>query len=233
LFAFIFYFILRSRGRFILDFIIGVLLVFFLLPSLVYGFDFNLFLLKSWFLRCLKPFFMTTSYVTYIDLRASSQTLPSALGRFFVSGHTDTFRYLISPVALHFLIRFFSAVIVFFSCLAVVKPTELKARGLGVALFLILTLILPQYCIYYTWAWLFVIYFAVFNYLSYPETRADEKKMLKALVWILFAASWLISIHFFNVHSFLFLATLALWAGLVAVLVRKSFVRDLRAGGDR
>ena len=47
LFAFIFYFILRSRGRYILDFIIGVLLVFFILPSLVYGFGFNLFLLKD------------------------------------------------------------------------------------------------------------------------------------------------------------------------------------------
>ena len=223
LFAFIFYFILRSRGKFILDFIVGVLLVFFILPSLVYGFDFNLFLLKSWFLRCLQPFFMTTSYVTYIDLRTSSQTLPSALGRLFVSGHTQTFKYLISPVVLHFLVRFFSAVIVFLSCLAVAKTPGLKARGLGVAIFLILALILPSYCIYYTWAWLFVIYFAVFNYLSYPEVRTGEKKLLTVLVWILFVSSWLISVHFFNRHSFLFWATLVFWLGLTIVLIQKPF----------
>ena len=83
LFAFIFYFILRSRGRFILDFIVGALLVFFILPSLVYGFDFNLFLLKTWFLRCLEPFSMATSYATYTDLRVSSQTLPERFGPSF------------------------------------------------------------------------------------------------------------------------------------------------------
>jgi hypothetical protein len=223
LFAFLFYFILRSRGKFILDFIVGTLLVFFILPSLVLGFDFNLFLLKDWFLRCLKPFFATSSYASYVDLRVSSQALPSVLGRFFVSGHKDSFKYLISPLVLHLLVRFFSAIIMLSSCLAIWKQPDPRSRGLGYAIFLILSLILPQYCIYYTWAWLFVIYFAVFNYTDHVQTRLDEKKILNMLVLILFVSSWLISVHFFNRLSLLFWATLALWLGLAVLLIRESF----------
>lgn len=215
---FVLYFLIKEK-RFIFGFIAGALLIFLIIPSLIFGTDFNIFLLKQWFIRCLKPFFLTTSYATYIDMRASSQSLPSAIGRMLASGHTGTFQYLIPPLFIHILIRFFSALIVFFSCIALWKSSKPESKGLGIAIFLMLALILPQYCIYYTWAWLFVFYFAVLNYISFPSIPDRQKKILRALVIILFIASWGISIHVFNLVSVLFWATLALWAGMVVALV--------------
>ena len=220
LFTFILYFILRGRGRLIVSFIAGAAIIFFILPSLVFGPGFNAFLLKDWLLRCLKPFFSATTYTTYIDLRTSSQSLPSAIGRVFTIGHTHRFQYFISPLIVHGIIRVCSTLIVLLSCLAVWKRDREVSRGLGYALFLILALILPSYCIYYTWAWLFVIYFAVLNYMSFEGTPARDKKVFKYLIIILFISSWLISVHLFNHLSLLFWATLLMWVGLFSVLKR-------------
>ena len=220
--VFVLYFLLRSKGRYVVSFIVGALVVFVLLPSLIFGVDFNIFLLKDWFVRCLKPFFFTISQMTYIDLRTSSQSLPSAISRIFVSGHTGTFKYLISPLSLHMMIMFFSGLILLFSCLAVWKNSQGISKGLGIAVFLILALILPQYCIYYTWAWLFVVYLAAFNYMSFSEVTSDHRRLLRGLVIFLFMTSWLISVRPFNHLSFLFWGTLFMGLGLVSVLLSSS-----------
>ncbi|MGD0336162.1 MAG: glycosyltransferase family 87 protein [Candidatus Omnitrophota bacterium] len=219
---FVLYFILKSKGKYIISFITGVFLVFILLPSLVLGLNFNLFLLKEWFMRCLKPFFLTNTYATYIDLRSSSQSLPSAIGRIFVSGHTGSFNYRISPVLIHLIIRFTTTAILLASCWATWKNSKAECRGLQYAIFLILALILPAYCIYYTWGWLFVVYFSAFNYMTFRENSEKTKKLLLFLVPILVIASCLFSLRPFNHLSLLCWTTLLFWGGLVSVILRNN-----------
>jgi len=216
----LFYFIFRKK-EYIFSFIIGALIIFFIFPSLIFGIRFNVFLLKEWFLHALKPFFLTTSYGSYIDLRISSQALPSAIGRMFVSGKTGHFNYLISPLFVHIIIRTFSAMILLFSLLAVWKRSKAISRGLDYVIFLILPLILPQYCIFYTWSWAFVFYFAIFNYLSYAETSSIEKRILFILVVILFGASVLMGVKSFNHYSLLFWATFVFWLGIIIISIRQ------------
>lgn len=221
LLPFLFYFILRKR-KFIFSFTIAALIVFLIFPSLVLGFKFNMFLLKEWFMRSLKPFFLTNSYATYIDLRISSQAMPSAIGRIFVSGTREHFNYLISPLLVHLIIRIFSSLIIVFSLLAAWKRSRDISRGLDYAIFFTLALILPQYCIFYTWSYNCIFYFAILNYISYSEVTAKEKKFLLTLAIILFIASFLICIKLLNYYSFLFWATFALWLGIVIVCIRRA-----------
>ena len=221
LFIFIFYFLLRSRGKFIVFFIAGILIVFLLVPSFVFGAGFNAYLLREWFISSLKPFFFTNSYATYIDLRHSCQSLPSTIGRLFVSGNTKHFNYFISPVYIHIIIRLLSAIIIIFSCLAAWKRSKTTSRGLEYAIFLILGLILPSYCIYYTWAWLFVPYFAVFNYISYPEIPVTQKRILLTTVLIVFVSSCSIGIAPLTKLSFIFWGTIISWLGMVTALLHR------------
>lgn len=221
LLAFIFYFILRSKGKFIFSFIVAVFVVFLLVPSFIFGIRFNLFLLKEWFMRSLKPFLFTNTYATYIDLRGSSQSLPSAIGRIFVSGHTGAFVYLISPSLVHIIIKAFSSLILLFSCLAVWKSSKIISRGLCYAIFLTLALLLPKYCIFYTWSWLFALYFMVFNYISYPDVPVFKKRILLTLTCILLISSYLLGIHLLNHFSVLFWATLFLWGAMTGVLIQE------------
>lgn len=222
---FVVYFLLRKKKQFIVSFAIGAILIFFVLPYLVFGIKFYNYLLKEWFLRTLKPFFLTTSYESYIDLRASSQSLPSAVGRMFGFGRTWQFYYLIPPVAIHIIIRVFSALIFIFSCLAVWNQQKIHGRGLGYAIFLILPLILPQYCLYYTWSWLFVVYFAVFNYMSWPDVPADRKKFLFITTIILLLSSYSIAIRALNRISLLFLGTIWFWGVIVSTLIAEKRVK--------
>ncbi|MBU4377419.1 MAG: DUF2029 domain-containing protein [Candidatus Omnitrophica bacterium] len=215
---FLLYFIIRKK-EYIISFIPAFLIVFVAVPSLFFGFEFNNFLLREWFVRTLKPFSLTTSYASYIDLRASSQSLPSAVGKLFAFGKTWQFTYLLPPVVLHFIIRISAGLIVFFSLLAAWKGRKDVFQGLQYAIFLILALLLPQYCIYYTWAWLFVIYFAVFNYIGRPETPADQKAVLRILAIILIIGSYSIAVRFLNNISVLFWTTLLFWLGAVATLM--------------
>ena len=221
------YLVIRSRGRFILSFIGGALIVFIIGPSLIWGFKFNNFLLKEWFDSALKPFIFTKSYVSYIDLRVSSQSLPSAIGRMFVSGHTETFKYAISPELLHIIIKFFSAAIVLLSCLAVWKPAKPASQGLGLAIFLILALIIPLYCIYYTWAWLFVIYFAALNYVSSVEAPNRGKWVLLVLTFVMFLSTCLIWVPILKQISFIFWATFVLWLGMSCLLLKEAFIKKV------
>ena len=216
------YLLIKSRGRFILSFILGVLIVFIAGPSLVWGFKFNNFLLREWFVNALKPFFFANSYVSYTDLRLSSHSLPSAIGRIFVSGYTDNFRYRISPELTHRIIKAFSAAIVLLSCAAVWKRSKPISQGLGIAIFLILALILPLYCIYYTWAYLFVIYFVILNYITSPENPDKEKKFLMVLTFVMFLSTCLIGVRFLKQNSFIFWATFILWLGMSAILLRET-----------
>ncbi len=218
LLPFIFYFLIKKKA-FILHFIAAVLVVFFIIPSLVVGFKFINFLLQEWFRLSLKPFFLATSYANYIDLRHSSQSLPSAIGRIFVSGNTEHFVYAILPLLVHLTIRAFSAVFVLFSIFAVWKNREESRRALGYAIFLILALLLPQYCIYYTWCWIFALYYIIFNYMDSPGVSSNEKKLLGRLVFVSYAALCLIGFKPFCKLSFIFWSTVILWAGIVSILI--------------
>ena len=225
LLPFLFYFLIKKKS-FILHFIVAVLAVFFILPSLAVGFSFNNYLLQEWFRLSLKPFFLTHSYASYIDLRHSSQSLPSAIGRIFVSGATNHFRYFISALWVHAIIRVFSAVFVLFSVFAVWKSREESRRALGYAIFFILALILPQYCIYYTWCWIFVLYYAIFNYMDSPGVSGSERKLLGRLVFVSYASLCLIGFKSFCKLSFIFWSTVILWAGIVSILISEKPVNQ-------
>jgi len=220
---FIFYFALRGRIRYIFAFLAAAISVFIIIPSVIFGYDYNNFLLKEWFMRCLKPFFMTTSYATYLELRISSQSLPSAIGRMFVSGHAANYVYAIPPGLIHIIIRIFSTAIMIFSVFAIWKRQNSSSTALQYILLLTLPLMLPSYCLWYTWAWLFVIYFAVFNFISNPEAPALPKKILFAVAAILLLGSYSSAITFFNKISLLFWATLIFWAGTAAVLLKMQY----------
>ena len=220
---FIIYFALRGKVRFMLTFIAAFLFVFIIIPSLVWGYTFNNFLLRDWFLRCLKPFFMTSSYATYIELRFSSQTLPSTIGRMLVSGNADNYKYMISPSLIHIIVKVFSAIIMAVSVLSVWKRQKPAVTGLQYSILLTLPLILPSYCLWYTWSWLFVIYFVVLNYISHPDVPKGEKKILLIAAMILLIGSYSSAIKFFNIISVLFWMTLIFWAATAGVLIKRSY----------
>jgi len=226
LFFFVFYFIFRSRGKYIASFILGAILIFLAIPSIIWGISYNNFLLKDWFMRCLKPFFMTTSYNTYMELRPSSQSLPSAVGRIFVWGQTTPYKYLISPEAIHIMIRVLSGSIFIISILTVWRKMKPRLTGLSYAVFLPLALITPSYCIWYTWAYLFVIYYAALNYLSCRDISAKDKKILKAALVILFISSYSIAIMPLNTISVMFFGTLFFWATAAYVIIKNEMVKS-------
>jgi dolichol-phosphate mannosyltransferase len=216
LLPFLFLFLIRDR-RYIISFMAAALAVFFLIPSLVFGVDFNIYLLKEW-MQSLHSFFNTNSYMTYADLRRSSQSIPSVVGRIFVSGRTGYFTEFISPVLIHIIIRVFSFTVLLCSCFAVWKKPQEALRGFSYVIFLVLSLVLPPYCIYYTWAYLFVFYFAVFNYVSYPDVLLWQRRGLLVLVLVLCAASYTIGFHRLSYYSVLFWTTIIFWAGLITIL---------------
>ena len=211
LLVFILYFILKSRGRFIPWFTAGVFIVFFLVPSAVFGVGFNNYLLKEWFERTIKPFSTAASYVNYLDLRASNQSLPGAVGRLLVPGGTENYLYLVSPVLIHLIIRACSAAIVLLSCIAAWKNSKEASQGLVYSVFLMLALMLPQYCIYYTWAWTFVFYLVALN--------LKDKSLLTACA-ALFISTCLVGVPFFKNISLIFWTTFVLWGTMVKAALR-------------
>ena len=213
------YFILRSKGRYFFPFLLGVLIVFGLVPSLFWGFDFNWYLLQDWYNKCLDPFLGT---VVLKDFRASSQSLPSAIIRMLIVGDSYNFCCMIPPQALAQIIRYTSFLMILFSCLAVLRPPAERTRGLSYSIFFILALMIPTYCVYYTWAWLFVFYLAVLNYISFPDTPASYKRLLLNLGAVQFLGSFLMWAYFFKFYSFLGWSTLFLWAGMVGVLISEA-----------
>ena len=224
LFFFAFYFIFRSRGRYIVNLILGGLIVFIIVPSAIWGIEYNNFLLKDWNARCLKPFFMATSYAAYMELRPSSQSLPSAIGRIFVLGRTTPYKYLLPPEAIHIIIRFFSTIILAISLLTVWKSVRPKLLGLSYAVFLLLALITPSYCIWYAWAYLFVLYFATFNYISYPDVEKKEKKLLGFALAVLAVSSYSSAAGPLNDVSVMFWGTLFYWACVSAIVIKNAKV---------
>lgn len=215
---FIIYF-LKYRKKFIITFIVTFALVFIIIPSFIWGIHYNNFLLKDWFNRCLKPFFITKSYSTYIDLRRSSQSLPSAIGRIFVRGKTGNFQYLISSFFIHIIIRFLSLLVSLLTFFAIWFSKD-KYKGLQFSVLLILSLILPQYCIYYTWAYLLVIYFSVFNYIDLNKDDISSKKILLTFCILVFITTCLTWIKVIKYLSVLFWSTLALWLGMVYKMLK-------------
>ena len=223
---FAFYFIIRSRGRYIVNLILGGLIVFIIVPCMVWGIDYNNYLLKDWYTRCLKPFFLTTSYATYMELRPSSQSLPSAIGRMFVVGRSAPYKYLISPESIHIIIRIISTTILAISLLTVWRRLKPKLLGLSYAVFLPLVLITPSYCIWYSWSYLFVLYFATLNYMSYPDVGKREKDFLGIVLIILIISSYSIAIMLLNNISVMFWGTLFYWGSVSAVLLKNSKVHN-------
>jgi hypothetical protein len=98
------------------------------------------------------------------------------------------------------------------------KPPDM-VRGFSYVIFLILALILPQYCVYYTWAYLFVFYFVVFNYVSFSDVPPYQKRNLLLLVLILCIASYSIVFHRLSYYSMLFWATIIFWAQIVTIML--------------
>jgi hypothetical protein len=139
----------------------------------------------------------------------------------FVSGHTGSFRYLLAPEILHLIIKASSAIIVIFSTLAILKRPASASRGLEYTVFFILAMLLPQYCIYYTWAWLFVFYYAVFTYAGYPGVPQRRKQLLLICAYAMFFSSLFIGFDPANRASNFFWSTLILWAGIIGVLFRE------------
>ncbi len=231
LLVFILYFMIKSRGRYIFSFIAGVFIVFFLVPSAVFGIGFNNFLLKEWFDRAIKPFSAAGSYAAYLDLRVSNQSLPGAIGRLLAPGGTTNFHYIISPESIHLVIRVLSVAIVLLSCFVVWKTTVWKSAvwrgpkdsraGLAYPVFLMLALLLPQYCIYYTWAWTFVFYFAALDYAGRADLPPAGKRLLLTASAILFISTCLVFIPALKVISVISWSTLFLWAAMVKVSYEK------------
>jgi hypothetical protein len=155
--------------------------------------------------------------MTYIDLRRSSQSVPSVIGRIFVSGHTGCFSDFISPVFIHIIIRAVSLAILLTSCVAVWKKPQERMRGFSYAIFLILALILPQYCVYYTWAYSFVFYYVTLNYISHTDVPYCQKRGLLVAALVLCLASYTIVFHCLSYYSVLFWATIIFWAALVSI----------------
>jgi len=220
---FAFYFIFRSRGRYIANLILGGLVVFIVVPTMVWGMDYNNFLLRDWYVRCLKPFFMTKSYATYMELRPSSQSLPSAIARIFVAGRSAPYKYSISPEALHILIRICSTSILAISLLTVWRRVKPRLLGLSYSVFLPLALITPSYCIWYTWAYLFVLYFATLNYISYPDVKKGQKVILAIALTVLLISSYSIAIGPLNNISVMFWGTLFYWGCVAGVVLKNSW----------
>jgi hypothetical protein len=218
LIPFIIYF-LKYRKKFIITFIVTFALVFIIIPSFIWGIHYNNFLLKDWFNRCLKPSFITKSYSTYIDLKRSSQSLPSAIGRIFVRGKTGNFQYLISPFFIHIIILFLSLLVSLLTFFAIWFSKD-KYKGLEFSTLLILSMILPQYCIYYTWAYLLVIYFSVFNYIDLNKDDISSKKILLTFCILVFITTCLIWINVIKYLSVLFWSTLALWLVMVYIMLK-------------
>ena len=217
---FVFYFIFRSRGKYIVSLILGGLAVFVIAPSLIWGIEYNNFLLKDWYMRCLKPFILTKSYATYMELRPSSQSLPSAIARIFISGAAAPYKYVIPPEAIHILIRICSTTVLAVSLATVWRRLRPRLLGISYAVFLPLALITPSYCIWYTWAYLFVLYFAALNYISYPDVAPDERRLVKFAVGILLVTSYSIAVGPLNNISVMFWGTLFFWGAAVAVILK-------------
>lgn len=218
---FLLLFAIKTRGRYVLSFIIGAVIVFVIVPSLFWGFEFNKFLLKEWFNLSIKPFSFTDTYASYIDLRRSSQSLPSVVGRLFVSGKTGSFNYALPAQAIHYIVRFFSAAIILLSCLAVWRRSKEILKGFEYSIFLLLGLLLPMYGIYYTWAWMFVPYFAMFNLISYSGVSAKTKRTLIIIAIVSYAFTCTIGFDPLSERSAIFWATVLLWFTMVVFLVRQ------------
>lgn len=214
---FIYFF--KKRKEFLIIFFITAVLLFIILPSIVWGSHYNNFLLKDWYTRCLKPFFSAKSYSAYLDLRRSSQSLPSAIGRIFVTGKKPNLHYLISPIIIHIIVRTLSFLVSALSVFAVWFSSE-KTRSLQFSVLLILSLILPQYCIYYTWAYLLVIYFFVLDYTDSLKNDRFSKRTLHSLIALVFISNCLILITAIKYLSILFWSTLALWSGMVYLMLK-------------
>lgn len=221
LFFFLLFFAIKTKGRYLLSFIIGAIIVFIAVPSLFLGFEFNNFLLKEWFNLSIQPFSFTDTYATYIDLRRSSQSLPSVAGRLFVSGHTGSFKYALPAQAIHYIVRFFSAAIILLSCLAVWRRSKETLKGFEYSIFLLLGLLLPMYCIYYTWAWMFVPYFAIFNFVSFTDVPAKIKRALIIIAVISYVFICTIGFDPLSERSSIFWATILLWLTMVIFLLRQ------------
>ena len=169
---------------------------------------------------------MTTSYATYMELRPSSQSLPSAIGRIFVIGRSAPYKYSISPEAIHILVRIFSTSILVISLLTVWRRMKPKLLGLSYSAFLSLALITPSYCIWYTWAYLFVMYFATLNYISYPDVGKEEKVFLSVALAVLLVSSYSIAIMPLNNISVMLWGTLFYWGSISVILLKNAKVRQ-------
>jgi len=225
---FILYFAIRGRVRYMLNFIASAFLVFIVIPSVFIGIKFNAFLLKDWFVRCVKPFSFASSYTSYMELRPTNQSLPGAIGRLFIMGGTHPYIYIISPEIIHYIIRVLTAIIVLLSCFAAWKEKSNNSRWLSYIIFLSLALMLPMYCIIYTWSWLFVFYFVFLGYVDFHPQPNRVKPLAVGAIIVCFLASLSTTMMRLNTLSVLAWSTLAVWAIAVYMLVNAAKLENGR-----
>jgi hypothetical protein len=221
--VFMLYF-LRYKKSYILMFLAGALVVFILLPSLIIGFDRASQLTLEWYQRCLKPFFFSGAYSEFmIELRKNSQSLPSAVGRMFCSRMPDgSLNYRISPQSIGLIIKILSALLVLSSMLGIWFSSK-KAAGLQVSALLLLSLLLPSYCLVYTWAYLAVVYFYM---LDYVDNRRSGDIVKRLFLWsgaAIFAATVLMAVEATFYISLICWVTAVLCACLVFAMFKERF----------
>jgi hypothetical protein len=168
---FLAYFLIEAGGRYISRFLLAAFIVFLGIPALVWGPGFSFYLLGEWFDRCIRPF-AAGGFADYVDIRNSSMSLPSALAKLFVFKNVHrNFEFIIRPSVLDAVVRVFCAALVAITLFAAWMRRNAGSKGLVYACFLMLALLIPQYCIYYTWSWMIVFYFAVLSYGDFATPR--------------------------------------------------------------
>lgn len=217
--AFIIYF-LKYKRSYILIFFVTALIVFMVIPSLIVGFDYNNYLMKEWYERCLKPFFLSNSYSGYVvELRKNSQSLPSAVGRMFCERIPGSINYRISPASIGAIVKILSMLLVLLSILAVWLSSK-REKGLQISVLLILSLLLPSYCLVYTWAYFLIIYFFMFDYISNSGAGDIIRKVFLGSGAGIFLAALLMTVEKTFYMSLLCWVTVALWACLVYAMFK-------------
>ena len=218
--AFLLYF-LKYKKSYIMIFGITALIVFIIAPSLIIGFDYNNHLMKEWYVRCLKPFFFSSSYSDFmVELRKNSQSLPSAVGRIFCERTPNGINYHIPPAGISAIIRFLSIFLVISSVLAVWLSSK-KAKGLQISALLILSLLLPSYCLVYTWAYFFIVYFYMFDYMDKAGKDNGIRKIFLGSGIVFFLSMLLMVVEKTFYISLLCWATVILWACLIFAMFKE------------
>jgi hypothetical protein len=225
---FLAYFLIEAGGRYLSRFLCAAAVVFLGIPALVWGPGFSLYLLGEWFDRCIRPF-ASGGLAGYVDIRNSSMSFPSALAKLFVSKDAQRqYQFFLDPALLGAIVRISCAAILSVTLLSAWMRRNAGSKGLVYAGFLILALLIPQYCIYYTWSWLIFLYFILLNYRDFSGQRMGKVAFILGIQ--LCAASMCMFMPWAKRFSLLSWSTLVLLCGIGLIVMREPRRRWHSAG---